>query len=88
MAAVYQCTSCKGLFKDIYSIRMHACRSVTQQKDSQNPSHVVNGTNAEGQPAGDRPNQVQTTSQQLNVSATGNVITSDQNRIPFRKVVF
>ena len=41
MAPVYQCVRCKAIFKDLSSVRTHACRSVTNLKDSQNPRKTL-----------------------------------------------
>lgn len=81
MASVYQCVRCKALFKDLSSVRTHTCRSVTQLKDSQNPSQCISETTAEGQATGDRPDQVKTTNQQvnLNINAARNVSASNQD---------
>ena len=86
MASIYQCVTCKDLFKDLTSVRTHACRSVTHIKDSQNPrenpGHASSETNVKGQATGDQPNQLRTTSQQvnLNINAARNVSASNQDK--------
>ena len=86
VTSVYQCVRCKALFKDLSSVRTHACRSVTHLKDSQNPrqntGHAISGTNSKEHATGDQPNQLRTTSQQvnLNINATRNVSESNQDK--------
>ena len=79
MASVYQCVRCKALFKDLSSVRTHACRSVTHLKDSQNPrqnpGRAISGTNAKRQATDDQPNQLRISQQvNLNINAARNAI--------------